>query len=453
MAGETLLLIGNGGREGAMAEGVADAAFPPDALHYTGSNVGIDALADSRMQVVPVNCNLKDVQSILDAANAIQADRDKLTVVVGPEAPLVAGAADRLRGEGFHVFGPSAEAAKLEGSKIFATEFMRRHGIRHPGTMILRTQAEADEYLRTADAESIVLKADGLAGGKGVVLPKTREEMIKVAGDMLSGESFDGAGKTGILVQERLTGPEVSVFVVSDGRGGYSIIPYFAQDHKRLKEGDEGPNTGGMGAYSPLPDGYLTERQLARIENIVRRTIEGMEEEGTPYQGTLYLGLMMAEQYGGDPAVIEYNCRFGDPEAQVVLPLMTRNGMDVYDMFYNTARGEVPPMRAVRHLGGSALTVTLAAAGYPGKDVQTGQVIMGLDNTYPNVQIYHGGTKRINEKTIVTNGGRVLYVTGMGRDVDEAAAAAYAAIGGPDGIYFEGMQVRADIGHRIRRRA
>jgi phosphoribosylamine--glycine ligase len=450
MAGETLLLVGNGGREGAIAEAIADSAFPPDVLYYTGANVGIDGLADRRMQVMQVDCDIKNVQGIVDAAKSIPSDPQKLTVVVGPEAPLVAGAADRLRGEGIHVFGPSAEAAKLEGSKIFATKFMRENRIAHPGTMILESGAEAEKYLLTADPESIVLKADGLAGGKGVVLPKTREEMMKVAQDMLSGEAFDGAGKTGILVQERLTGPEVSVFVVADGRGGYSIIPYFAQDHKRLEEGDKGPNTGGMGAYSPLPDGYLTEKQLAGIEDIVQKTIEGMEKRGTPYQGTLYLGLMMAEQRAGAPVVIEYNCRFGDPEAQVVLPLMTRNGLDVYDMFYSTARGEAPAMRPARHLGGSALTVTLAAAGYPGKPA-TGAVIHGLDHTYPNTQIYHGGTKRINEQTIITNGGRVLYVTGMGRDVDEAAAAAYAAIGGPDGIYFEGMQVRDDIGHRIRK--
>ena len=433
-----VLVLGNGGREHALT---LEMSKSPDVerVYWGPGNPGVDTIEKAESVRFGAG-NTSDVLEFAEGKNG------QLTVVIGPEAPLVGGLADTLRQEGIPVFGPNADAAQLEGSKGFASEFMKRHNIPQPGSVTVQNTEEALRELEGRLPETIVLKADGLAGGKGVVLPSTEQEVISTLALMFNGESFDNAGENGVVIQERLNGPEVSVFVISDGEN-YSIIPFFAQDHKRLGDGDQGPNTGGMGAYTPVPAAMINDRQLKKIQDIAKATIEGMASEGTPYQGVLYMGLMLADQHNGDPVVIEYNARFGDPETQVILTSLTDSGVDVHNMIHETAAGHVPDLGPPQFLGRAALTVCLAAKGYP-EHPEKDAVIHGLEKTYPNVIIHHGGTKQLGED-IVVSGGRVLYVTGKGESVDEAAEAAYAAIG-KDGIHFDGMQYRTDIGHQAR---
>lgn len=435
---ESVLLIGGGGREHAFALEMSKSP-QLDEIAWAAANPAIDTI-DKAEDVSRITNNTDEIVHF--AAER----KSGLTVVIGPEAPLVTGLSDKLRQEDISVFGPSAAAAQLEGSKGFASDFMKRYNIPQPHSVRVRNTEEAFRVLANMPAEEIVLKADGLAGGKGVVLPSTKEEVSLTVTSMFNGESFDNAGANGIVIQERLTGPEVSVFVISDGEN-YSIVPFFAQDHKRLGTGDIGPNTGGMGTYTPVPAKMINERQLEKIQEIASKTINGMAAESTPYQGVLYMGLMLANERQGDPVVIEYNVRFGDPEAQVVLSSLTDSGVDVYQMIRETAAGHAPDLGPPQFMGRAALSVCLAAKGYPEKP-EKGAVIHGLNKTYPNVTIHHGGTAQ-KDKDIVVNGGRVLYVTGRGESVDEAAAAAYAAIG-EEGIHFDGMQYRTDIGYQAR---
>jgi phosphoribosylamine--glycine ligase len=435
---ESVLLVGGGGREHALA---AEMAASPDLDHIycAPGNPGTAMLS----KVENVAFGPGDIADIVSFAKE---NRAGLTVVVGPEAPLVAGLGDQLRAERISVFGPNAAAAQLEGSKAFASDFMHQYGIPQPESTTVRDMGEARAAMSGRAPGSVVLKADGLAGGKGVVLPATADEAEQTLQVMLSGQGFDKAGKNGVVIQERLTGPEVSVFVVSDGHR-YSVVPFFAQDHKRRDTGDRGPNTGGMGAYTPVPKEMISDWQLAGIQDIADRTIGGMADQGMPYQGVLYMGLMLAEERDGGPVVIEYNARFGDPEAEVILPALTASGVDVYSTLRETAHGHTPYLGAPQFSGRAALTVCLAAEGYPDSP-KKGAVIAGLGADYPNVTIHHGGTKQAGND-VVTAGGRVLYVTGQGETVDAAAGAAYAAIG-ENGIRFAGMHYRTDIGHQAR---
>ena len=401
-----VLLVGSGGREHALAEAMG-VSSDLDRIYCAPGNLGTDMMLKAEnMPFGP-----KDMSEIVSFA---EAKGSGLTVVVGPEQPLVAGLADQLRARDIAVFGPGAAAARLEGSKIFAHEVMDRAGILQPPTIVARDREEAFRAVSGRRPEDMVIKADRLAGGKGVVLPKDGDEMYRTILDMLSGKAYNKAGESGILIQERLTGPEVSIFVISDGKN-HSVIPHFAQDHKRLGDGDMGPNTGGMGAYTPIPEGMISERQQEQIDEIADRTIKGMSDRGTPYKGVLYMGLMLANEYDGDPVVIEYNARFGDPEAQVVLPTLTEAGVDVYDMIRETATGRVPDLSRAQLAGQAALTVCLAAEGYPDRP-RSGVPIHGLDTHYPGTTVYHGGTSLV-ENQVVTAGGRVLYVTGRGESV------------------------------------
>ena len=435
---ESVLLVGGGGREHALAMEMA-ASPELDDIYCAPGNPGTAEMDKAEN----VAFGPSDVSAIVSFARE---NRKGLTVVVGPEAPLVAGLGDQLRSENIPVFGPNADAAQLEGSKAFASDFMRRYEIPQPESRIVRSMDEARRAMSGRAPEDVVLKADGLAGGKGVVLPSTGAETEQTLQAMLSGRGFDKAGERGVVIQERLTGPEVSVFVVSDGQR-HSIIPFFAQDHKRRDTGDKGPNTGGMGAYTPVHPEMISERQFSKIQEIAARTIDGMADKGAPYQGVLYMGLMLAKERSGDPVVIEYNARFGDPEAEVILPTLTATGVDVYGLLRETAHGSAPDLGAPQLAGQAALAVCLAAEGYP-KSPKKGAVIAGLDANYPNVTIHHGGTKQVGN-TIVAAGGRVLYVTGQGESVGAAAKAAYAAIG-KNGIHFAGMHYRTDIGHQAR---
>ncbi|MBP9761686.1 phosphoribosylamine--glycine ligase [Candidatus Saccharibacteria bacterium] len=429
----TVLIIGSGGREHALAWGIAQSTGL-DKVYISPGNAGT-AREDKCENV-----------AISDEAETVAFCQNKQVdlVVIGPEAPLVAGLSDALRAAGIMVFGASQAAARLEGSKSFATSFMQNHGITIPASRVVHTAAETQTAIVAfGGAAKSVIKADGLAGGKGVFLPESDAEALEAIDKITSGK-MDGDGST-FVVQARNSGPEVSVFVLSDG-SHYQIIPLASQDHKRLLPGDKGPNTGGMGVYAPLPDWMLTASQWDKIATIAQKSIEGMSADGTPYQGVLYMGLMLADELGGDPLVIEYNARFGDPETEVIIPLLHGNGVDIYEMLYATAAGTIADFALPTTLNGAALSICLAAEGYPEAPI-AGKIIDGLGEAYRDVSVFHGGTKLDETNTVVSSGGRVLFVTGLGVNLEAASEAANAAIG-QNAIRFPGMQYRPDIAHR-----
>lgn len=430
--GASVLVIGSGGREHALAYGLSSSG-KVEAVFVSPGSAGT-ALLDKTE-----NVDLLDHDTIVDWATENGID----LVVIGPEIPLVEGLSDKLRAAGIITFGASQAAAQLEGSKSFATAFMQRHDISIPESIITRTESEALEAIaHLGGPEESVIKADGLAGGKGVFLPDNETEAITAVSKVVNG-SVDGDGSV-MVIQRRNHGPEVSVFVLSDGES-HTVIPLASQDHKRLLAGDKGPNTGGMGVYAPLPEWMLGKDQWAKINDIAKKSITNMAEEGTPFQGVLYIGIMLSEELQGDPVVIEYNVRFGDPEAEVIIPLLMKNNVDIYEMLSATASGTLEDFPMPRALEGAALTICLAAEGYPESPIK-GEVIRGIDARYPDVFVFHGGTKS-SDGEIITNGGRVLYVTGFGETLEAASKAANTAIG-TGKIEFKNMQYRTDIAHR-----
>ena len=432
----TVLIIGNGGREHALAWGMAQSSGV-EKIYVSPGNAG--TASEQKCENVAISGNDDTVQFCKDHAIDL--------VVIGPEAPLVAGLSDALRAAGITVFGASKAAARLEGSKAFATEFMQKYDITIPESRIVHSHEEAQAAIASfGGAEKSVIKADGLAGGKGVFLPDNATEAADAIEKIISGK-VDGNGST-FVVQARNHGPEVSVFVLSDGTN-YQIIPLASQDHKRLLPGDKGPNTGGMGVYAPLPEWMLGQDQWNKIATIAQKSIEGMVADGTPYQGVLYIGIMLAEELGGDPIVIEYNARFGDPETEVIIPLLHGNGVDIYEMLYATATGSIKEFPLPSDLNGAALTVCLAAEGYPEAPV-TGEVIEGLKESYRDVSVFHGGTKLDGSANMVSSGGRVLFVSGLGINIDAASESVNSAIG-EGKVYFPNMQFRPDIAWRARK--
>ena len=428
----TVLIIGSGGREHALAWGMAQSPTV-EKVFVSPGNAG--TATETKCENIAISGGTEVV--------AFCKDHSVDLVVIGPEAPLVAGLSDVLRAAGITVFGASKAAARLEGSKAFATEFMQRHSITIPESVIVDSADKAQAAIaKFGGAAKSVIKADGLAGGKGVFLPDTDAEASDAIKKIVSGK-VDGDGSR-FVVQARNHGPEVSVFVLSDGEN-YQIIPLASQDHKRLLAGDKGPNTGGMGVYAPLPDWMLSAVQWNKIATIAQKTVTGMATDDAPYQGVLYMGLMLAEELGGDPLVIEYNARFGDPETEVIIPLLHGNGVDIYDMLYATAAGTIKDFALPTMLNAAAIAVCLAAEGYPDAPI-TGKRIAGLGEDYRDVTVFHGGTKLEND-AIVSSGGRVLFVTGLGVIIEAASAAANAAIG-DNAIHFPGMQYRPDIGWR-----
>jgi phosphoribosylamine---glycine ligase len=420
-----VLILGSGGREHALAWKIAQSARVTRVLAAPGS----DGMARE------AQCFPDVAAGDADAVLALVRSEDVDLVVVGPEDPLVAGIADRLRDAGVAVFGPSRAAAQLEGSKSFAKEFMQRHAIPTAAFAAFDALDAARAYVRKLGGPCVV-KADGLAAGKGVAVCDGPADAERALAEIMGERRFGAAGAR-VVVEERLLGQEVSYYAISDGHG---IVPLTgAQDHKRALDGDRGENTGGMGAYSPAPV-FTPAVEKRVLEEIVYPTIRGMDAEGAPFQGVLFVGLMI--DANGTPKVIEFNVRFGDPETQV---LMLRLEGDLLPLLDAAARGRLEGV-AAPGWHGAAVCVALAAGGYP-REYATGKVIAGLAEAErdPDVLVFHAGTRRDDAGRFVSAGGRVLGVTARGATVAEAQRRAYAACAQ---ISFEAMQLRRDIAAR-----
>ena len=419
-----ILIIGSGGREHALAWKCAQSPRVDQVLVAPG-NAG--TARENKVRNVPVSSD--DIEAL---ATLAQTENVSLTIV-GPEAPLVAGVVDRFNELGLPCFGPTAAAAQLEGSKAFTKDFLARHKIPTADYQNFTELEPALAYIREQGAP-IVIKADGLAAGKGVIVAMTLGEAEQAATDMLAGGSFGDAGAR-IVVEEFLEGEEASFIVITDGD---TILPMAtSQDHTARDEGDTGPNTGGMGAYSPAP--VVTPDIEARImDEVIRPTLDGMKADGNPYLGFLYAGLMIMAD--GTPRVIEFNCRMGDPETQ---PIMARLQSDLVDICLSTLEGDLQERDAAWDTR-AALGVVMAAGGYPASYAK-GKVISGLDGADSDTQkVFHAGTTTDGD-AVTTSGGRVLCVVGLGDTVAEAAQDAYAAV---DKIDWEDVYIRRDIGHR-----
>lgn len=419
-----VLIIGNGGREHALAWKCAQSADVDEVLVAPG-NAG--TLRENRVRNVDVSAD-----NIEALANLARDENIGLTIV-GPEAPLVAGIVDHFESLGLACFGPSAAAAQLEGSKAFTKDFLARHKIPTADYQSFTALEPALAYIR-AQGAPIVIKADGLAAGKGVVVAMTLDEAVDAATDMLDGGAFGDAGAR-IVVEEFLDGEEASFIVITDGE---TVLPLAtSQDHKARDEGDSGPNTGGMGAYSPAP--VVTPEIERRVMNeVIRPTLEGMRADGHPYRGFLYAGLMITAD--GTPKVIEFNCRLGDPETQ---PILSRLKSSLTDLCVATLDGTLAKQTAEWDTR-AALGVVLAAGGYPAS-YNKGLPISGLDVAdSADQKVFHAGTTS-NGDQVVTSGGRVLCVVGLGDSVNAAAASAYDAV---DKIHWQDVYCRRDIGHR-----
>jgi phosphoribosylamine--glycine ligase len=418
-----VLIVGSGGREHALAWKCAQSDDVDDVLVAPG-NAGT-ALEPG---VRNVDVGAEDIDALLNLARAENAD----LTIVGPEVPLVDGIVDRFRDAGLACFGPDAAGARLEGSKAYTKEFLARHGIPTAAYRNFEELEPALAYVREQGAP-IVVKADGLAAGKGVIVAHTLDEAEAAVTDMLSGNSFGAAGHR-VVVEEFLDGEEASFIVITDGT---HVLPLASsQDHKARDEGDVGPNTGGMGAYSPAP--VVTPDIEQRIlDEVIHPTLKGMREEGVTYTGFLYAGLMIMAD--GTPKVIEFNCRMGDPETQ---PIMARLSSDLVAICTATLNGGLADIEADWDPR-AALGVVMAAGGYPAS-YEKGKAITGLDRTVDDVKVFHAGTA-MNGDTVVTSGGRVLCVVGLGDSVSLARDAAYGAV---DGIDWQDAYYRRDIGHR-----
>jgi phosphoribosylamine--glycine ligase len=419
-----VLIIGNGGREHALAWKCAQSPDVDEVLVAPG-NAG--TARENKVRNVAVSPD--EIDALAELA---QNEKIGLTIV-GPEAPLVAGIVDRFAELRLPCFGPSAAAAQLEGSKAFSKDFLARHGIPTADYRNFTDLESALAYIREQGAP-IVIKADGLAAGKGVIVATTLAEAERAATDMLDGRSFGEAGAC-IVVEEFLDGEEASFIVITDGD---TVLPLAtSQDHKARDEGDVGPNTGGMGAYSPAP--VVTPDIEKRImDEVITPTLEGMREDGNPYLGFLYAGLMIMDD--GTPRVIEFNCRMGDPETQ---PILSRLKSSLTDLCVATLDGTLAGQSAEWD-SRAALGVVLAAGGYP-SNYGKGMTISGLAEADSDDQkVFHAGTA-IAGDAVVTTGGRVLCVVGLGTTVKEAAATAYESV---DRIHWQDVYSRRDIGHR-----
>jgi phosphoribosylamine--glycine ligase len=420
--------VGGGAREHAMVWRLAQNPTV-DRLFAAPGNAGIEREATC----LPIRAD--DVAGLV---GAIERERIELTIV-GPEAPLVAGLADVLELRGFRVFGPSKAAARIEGSKAWAHDLMERHGIPTASSRAFTSFDEAVEHLDSLGDVPVVVKADGLAAGKGVTIAEDRKTAVAALRASLVDRTFGDAGAKAVI-EERLEGPEVSAFALTDGR---DLLPLaLAQDFKRAYDGDKGPNTGGMGAFSPVPSvDAETERRI--WQDVLTPTVRALDAEGSRYRGLLYAGLMVTAD---GPKVLEFNCRFGDPETEVVLP---RLRSDFGEVVLATVEGNLSSYKA-HWTEEACVTVVLASGGYPGEHL-TGVPIEGLDRTdeLEETMVFHAGTEKRRGK-VVNTGGRVLAVSALGATIGNARERAYAAV---ERISFEGMQYRTDIAARAAQEA
>ena len=419
-----VLIIGNGGREHALAWKAAQSQLVSEVFVAPG-NPG----TASEDKIKNVNIGVTDVDALVSFAKENNVD----LTIVGPEAPLVIGVVDAFQAADLRIFGPSKNAAQLEGSKSFTKDFLARHNIPTAKYEVFTETDKALEYLDKVGAP-IVIKADGLAAGKGVIVAMNLDEAKDAVKDMLSGNAFGDAGSR-VVIEDFLSGEEASFIVMVDGE---NVVPMAtSQDHKRVGDKDTGPNTGGMGAYSPAP--VVTQDVFDKVmEQIIYPTVNGMKAEGNKYVGFLYAGLMIDAQ--GNPKVIEYNCRFGDPETQ---PIMMRMQSDLVDLCNKAVDGKLKGEIA-KYDGRAAVGVVLAAKNYPSTP-QKGDVISGLDYNFPSdTKIFQAGTS-LKDGNVVTSGGRVLCATALGNTVLEAQQKAYEAI---KHINWDGMFYRSDIAYR-----
>ena len=418
-----ILIIGAGGREYSIGLALQKDTNV-DKLYFSPGNGATDTLGE--------NLSITDFSALADFVEANAID----LTIVGPEAPQVEGIVDVFKERGLTIFGPTAQAAQLEGSKIFMKNFLARHNV--PTAKYIETDSleEAYQFINTLDVP-IVVKADGLCGGKGVIIAQSHDEAKKAAGEMLSGNSFGDAG-TSIVVEEFLDGYELSVFAICDGKD-YVVLPA-AQDHKRLLNNDEGPNTGGMGAYAPTP---LVNDEIYRKlnERVIEPTLKGMEAEGMPFTGVLFIGVMVVK---GEPIILEYNVRFGDPECEELMPLLKSPASE---LFYKAATGDLKNAK-IEFYDKYAVGVVMASKDYPYKSSAPAEII--IDDIYhdglsENAHISFAGVDRGEDGKLYATGGRVLVCVGIGESIKEAQERAYMLVGQ---VHFSGKQCRTDIAYQ-----
>ncbi len=417
-----IMIIGSGGREYSI--GLALKTDPKvKKLYFAPGNGATDKLGE--------NISLSDFNKLADFA----LDNNIDLTIVGPEAPLVGGIVDIFKEKNLKIFGPSKDASQLEGSKIFMKNFLKKYDIPTAAYIETDDYQKASSFIDTLQTP-IVVKADGLCAGKGVIIAQSHQEAKEAAKDMLSGESFGDAGKA-IIVEEFLDGYELSLFAICDGKN-YKVLPA-AQDHKRLEDGDKGPNTGGMGAYAPTP--LIDESLYKKIEKrIIEPTLKGMQEEGMPYTGVLFIGIMVVD---GEPIVLEYNVRFGDPECEILMPLISSS---VCDLFYKACTDDLDSLD-IKIKDSYAVGVVMASENYPYKSSMPSEIIVDdvvIDELKDKAHISYAGVSKEDDKLFAT-GGRVLVCVGMGDSIKEARDRAYLMCGQ---VHFAGKKYRRDIAYQ-----
>lgn len=417
-----VMVVGGGGREHTLVWKIKQSPLVKE-IYCAPGNAGIERIA------VCINIPAEDIEALAEFALNEKID----LTVVGPEAPLTLGIVDEFEKRGLKVFGPSKKAAEIEGSKVFAKELMERYGIPTAHYKVFNDPIEAGEYIKDKGAP-VVVKADGLAAGKGVIVALTEDEALNGVKRIMKDREFGRAGDR-IVVEEYLEGPEVSILAFTDGN---TVIPMVsAQDHKRVYDNDRGPNTGGMGAFAPSP---VYTPDIARVveKEILKKTIDAMKRENRPYKGVLYAGLMITSK---GPKVLEFNCRFGDPETQAVLPLLESDLVPVMQAVIDSRLDEAE----IRWKDKKAVCVIMASGGYPRK-YEKGFKITGIEEAekIEGITVFHAGTAKEGD-SIVTAGGRVLGVTALGDNLDSAARLAYKGV---EKISFKGAHYRKDIGRK-----
>ena len=417
-----ILILGSGGREYSIARAIKNEEENHE-LFFQPENGATEALG--------TNLNIKDYNELAAFAKANEIE----LTIVGPEAPLVDGVVDIFKAQGLTIFGPSKEAAQLEGSKVYMKNFLAKYNI--PTAAYIESDSIEELYKFTDTLSApIVVKADGLCGGKGVIIAQSHDEAKKAIGEMLSGKSFGDAGKK-VIVEEFLDGFELSMFAICDGED--YILLQAAQDHKRVGDGDTGPNTGGMGAYAPTP--LVDEELYQKVrERIIRPTLDGMKKEGAPFEGVLFIGIMVVN---GEPITLEFNVRFGDPECEILMPLMTSS---VSDMFYKAATNRLSDIQ-VEFSDQYAVGVVMASENYPYSSSTPAEII--VDEVHhkeieENTHISYAGVSKEDEKLYAT-GGRVLVCVGLGDSIKEARDRAYLRCGQ---VHFAGKKIRTDIAYQ-----